>query len=137
MFKRNLRLRKDRDFQKVYKNGGFLASDLFNLNFLLTKEPNTRIGIVISKKILKKAFQRNKLKRRIREVLKNLYPRIKPGFDVIITVKKEALAKSFAELEIELFRQLQKKELVKKDEKNIAKSDKNLPKNDLSGPRSA
>ena len=62
MLKKENRLKKKKDFERIYKKGrGFKGDSLF-LKILENKEELTRIGIVVSKKVSKKAVQRNKLK---------------------------------------------------------------------------
>lgn len=48
----------------------------------------TRIGIVISNKIDKRATRRNELKRKIRAIVREILPEINGGHDIIIQVKK-------------------------------------------------
>ncbi|MCX8041520.1 MAG: ribonuclease P protein component [Thermodesulfobacteriaceae bacterium] len=74
---RKERLTKNKDFEKVFKEGKKLW---INNLFLIIYKPNplnySRIGIVVSKK-LRKATQRNKVKRWIREFYrknKDLFP---------------------------------------------------------------
>jgi len=52
-----------------------------------TQRP-TRIGIVISNKIDKRATRRNELKRKIRAIVREILPEINGGHDIIIQVKK-------------------------------------------------
>ena len=65
------KLRKDLEFKKVYKSG----KNFWNRNLVLYKKENnlecTRIGISVSKKV-GNAVVRNKIKRRIREIYRNL-----------------------------------------------------------------
>jgi len=78
------RLRKDKEFQAVFREGKKLW---INSILLIIYKPNSlnyrRLGIVVSKKI-KKATQRNKVKRWIRELFrrnKNWFPE---NCDIII-----------------------------------------------------
>ena len=57
-----------------------------------------RYGIVISNKISKLAVVRNKLRRQIRAILAGQKTAVK-GFDILMIVKKEALAAGFDRLE--------------------------------------
>ena len=80
------RLKKEKDFEKVFKTGkGFKEKFLY----LKIKKNNlgvSRFGFVISKKVSKKATSRNKLKRRLRELVKIKLPKIKKGIDGTIVV---------------------------------------------------
>jgi ribonuclease P protein component len=55
-----------------------------------------RYRIIVSKKVSKKAVVRNKIKRRIREILRCLD--IKPGYDIVVITNKEIVDKSFQEI---------------------------------------
>ncbi len=78
------RLKKTKDFENVFKKGNG-----FKENFLVCKvSPNglniSRFGFVISQKVSKKANVRNKLKRRLRELVKSRLINIKRGIDGIL-----------------------------------------------------
>lgn len=60
--------------------------------------PNNRFGIVVSNKVAKKATVRNKLKRRIREVIRQFLPDLKTGFDVVVVAYPPILEKDFDQI---------------------------------------
>jgi len=78
------RLRKDKEFQAVFREGKKLW---INSILLIIYKPNSlnyrRLGIVISKKI-KKATQRNKVKRWIRELFRRNKDWFPENCDIII-----------------------------------------------------
>ena len=51
----------------------------------------TRIGISISHKVSKRAVVRNRIKRQIRAALRQLLPRLSPGWDLVVIVKPKAV----------------------------------------------
>jgi ribonuclease P protein component len=59
-------LRKKKEFEELLKSGKRVAGRFFATFFLENKEK--RIGIIVSKKVAKKAVIRNKVRRRIREI---------------------------------------------------------------------
>jgi ribonuclease P protein component len=75
-----------KDFTACYKSAKIVASSLFVFKFKKNLLDYNRWSVVISKKISKKATLRNKLKRRIYEILKKhptnlkidgiIYPRL-------------------------------------------------------------
>ncbi len=67
--------------------GKMYQSPLFGIS-VVKKEGICQAGFVISKKISKKAVERNKLRRRLAEVIKNKMP---DGLKIIILVKKNIL----------------------------------------------
>lgn len=55
-----------------------------------------RFHIVVSTKVSKKAVQRNKIKRRIREILRKMDLPI--GYDIIIYTNKKIIGKTYQEI---------------------------------------
>jgi ribonuclease P protein component len=106
MLKKENRLKKKKDFERIYKKGrGFKGDSLF-LKILENKEELTRIGIVVSKKVSKKAVQRNKIKRQMREIMRGM--NVKKGFDVVIVAYPSILKKEFSEIKREIIYLLKK-----------------------------
>ena len=63
--------------------------------------PYVRVGFSISKKTAKRAHDRNKIKRRLREIVRiRILPKLKPGIDsdTILTVRQPALELRFEDL---------------------------------------
>ncbi len=63
------RLRKNKEFNYIYKKGDRVSTEHFTLFVVKSKYNNYRIGFSVSKK-LGKANVRNKLKRRLREIVR-------------------------------------------------------------------
>jgi len=70
--------------------------------------PETRVGIVVSKKV-GKAVVRNKVKRRLREILRRLHL---PKAHLLLVASPEAREADFAELFQDVVRALKKSGLV-------------------------
>jgi ribonuclease P protein component len=82
------RLKRPRDFQEVYDQGNRYQSSHFVLRALATApEQPLQIGIVISRNVSKKAVVRNRLKRQIQGVMRELLPSLLPGWRVIIILR--------------------------------------------------
>ena len=100
MLSSKYRLKRKRDFERVYKKGRASRESFLLLRFAPNDLDNDRFGIVISKKVAKKANERNIIKRRIREIIKKILPEIKNNLDVVIIglsgIKKET---DFQEIE--------------------------------------
>lgn len=99
MLKKENRLKKKKDFDAIFKERKFLRSFLFLFFFKKNNLNYSRFGIVISKKISKKAVLRNRIKRRIREIIRKNIDKTVVGYDVIIIPFKEIIKKSFQEIE--------------------------------------
>ena len=80
------RLRKEKDFERVFKKGKKIKGDSLYLKFAPNKLPESRFGFVVSKKVSLKATERNKIKRKLSEAVKDLLPFLKKGFDVVLLV---------------------------------------------------
>ncbi len=54
------------------------------LKAAVTKNKDTRFGIVVSKQVAAKATDRNRIKRVLREAVKSCMPDVKDGYDVVL-----------------------------------------------------
>ena len=86
MLKRSYRLRKDRDFQKLYRNGRRYTTPHFVVYYLASRFENTQVGFVVSKKVAKNAVVRNKLRRRASAVIEGYYPKISKPMHIIVLI---------------------------------------------------
>lgn len=101
MFARACRLAKEKDIEKVFRNGRSASSPNLFLRFCPNHLLKTRITVVAGLKVHKKAVKRNLIKRRLREVLRLNYAKITPGFDLVLVAKAGAVGKEYKELEQE------------------------------------
>ena len=95
------RLKKNKEFERVFKNGRSFREDFLILRVILNNLKNSRFGFVISSKVSKKAVIRNKIKRWLRQaVLFQLKEnnKIQESIDVIIIVKPGTIVKDFQEV---------------------------------------
>lgn len=92
MLPKRLRLRGKKQFNLVYRQGLTRANDLIIMKALPNNLEISRFGFIVSKK-LGKAVERNKLKRRLREIVRSLP--VKEGWDIIFIPKKEAINSEF------------------------------------------
>lgn len=101
MLSKENRLRKDKDFQEVFQKGFFLKGDLAFLKFKKNNLLISRFAIVAPSKVFKKAVQRNRIKRQVREIIRLLLKekKIEPGFDIIIFSDQKILKKKYKEIE--------------------------------------
>lgn len=87
-FTRESRLLKARQFQAVFENAELKASDKHFL-FLATRsgENNARLGLVVGKKKVKLAVQRNRIKRVVREFFRHHNQSVH-GLDIIFIARQ-------------------------------------------------
>lgn len=116
MDKRN-RLRKNEDFKKVYKYG----KNYYNRNLVMYVMKNglehTRFGFTVTKKI-GKSVVRNRVKRRVREIVRLNIENIKDGYDIILIPKKNVVEISHQELENAVFHILKLANVLKDQGEN-------------------
>jgi len=98
MLEKKNRLGSNNLFKKVFQEGEKRENKLFLITFRKNNLSFPRFGIVVSTKISRSAVKRNKLKRRIRESLKELIPVFKEGWDVVIISKRLSLDSSFSKI---------------------------------------
>ena len=125
------RLKHWRDFKTVYRwgirrSGRYLtlrglqqstipaiAKDTIARQKSLPEDcPPSRLGISISQKVSKKAVVRNRIKRQLQAALRQLLPRLSPGWKLVIIVKPEARECEYAQLLRELEKLLVKAEVL-------------------------
>jgi ribonuclease P protein component len=87
MFSKNNRLKKKKDFERVFKQGQSIKKDLLLFKYTTNDLDSPRIGIVISKKTCSRASERNLIKRRIRGIIRQRIDNIK-NLDIVIVVLK-------------------------------------------------
>ena len=84
MVSRDQRLRRRADFDLVRSRGKRVSDQLFVLTVAQSDLPQTRWGLAVSRRV-GTAVVRNKVKRRIRESIRDM--RCAPGMDVIVSAR--------------------------------------------------
>lgn len=114
MLPRENRLTRMKDYEILFAEGRFVGGALVTAkvwqiepakyprrNYALT---DLKIGFLVNKKVSKRAVDRNRLKRQLREIvrLQLLAGQVQPGFMIAIIAKPESLGKTSAELEADV-----------------------------------
>jgi len=87
------------EFKKVLGRSFLVHTPLFSLRIRESHSKEApRIAIVVSKKVSNTAAGRNLLKRRSREAIQRIIPRLRSGNAFILFFKKEAAKLSYADL---------------------------------------
>jgi ribonuclease P protein component len=85
------RLRRREDFANIYANGDRFRGKYLLLRILATQdEPDIKIGIVVSKKVSKLAVSRNRFKRQLRAIFRQLLSQLKNGLQIVVTVTTQS-----------------------------------------------
>jgi len=110
---RKLRLRKKQDFNKIYRHGRSFANAQFVVYWRKQAEPGCfRMGVSASAK-LGGAVVRNRLRRRVKEIVRLNAGKLQAAYDLILIVRKPALALSYKEMEGSILHVLRKAGLLK------------------------
>ncbi len=96
MLKKSNRLAKDKDIHRTIARGRAFFSPFFSIKFLAFPGP-TRLTVVVSTKVFKKAVSRNRLKRIVREYLRKNLQALKSG-NYLISAKPKAAKASEKDL---------------------------------------
>lgn len=109
--RRAQRLRSPRDFQRVRAKGRRVSGALLTLGYVAQVSQgnagesgapgNTRVGFSVSRRV-GGAVVRNRVKRRLREVMRRRLAGIAPGYDLVVTARPSAATASYAALDQEI-----------------------------------
>ncbi len=110
MLKKINRISSKKEFQEIKNKGEMKVAELFSILYLnlppamagtsLEKgRLNKKFGVIVSKKISKKAVERNQIRRRLMEAVRLKMDIFPEGFRGIFLVKKNILDKKEGEIE--------------------------------------
>lgn len=99
--KKALRLTKNLEFINIYKSGRRVSSPFFVMYIKKNDLSYSRLGVSVSKKV-GKSVVRNKIKRQIKEIVRQNYDFINSGWDIVFSVKPAAVQLSYAQMEKEI-----------------------------------
>lgn len=98
----------------ILKKGDSYHSELFIIRHTKNDGHNFRYRVIISKKLLREAVDRNKLRRQIYEAIrKNEEKAPTQGLDIILIPKKNILTRNYQQIEEDI-----KKNVLNKSHKN-------------------
>ncbi len=85
-----VRLRKNTEFQRVRQQGRSIMSPLLILAWMPNDVAKIRVGFVVSKRVSKRAVDRNYIKRLLSEAMRALLPRLPSGLDIVVSARQKA-----------------------------------------------
>ena len=115
MLKKDFRLRKQKDFDRVFgKKGCFFSQDFLALKTVPSNLPFSRFGFIVSNKVSKRAVRRNRIKRLLRECVRLFWKEITPGFDAVMIAKLDISDRKLEEVNVTVDKLLKKSGLLVK-----------------------
>ena len=98
----------------LYRNGKIERSNFLTVKYLPNQRRQlSRFSVVVSKKITKKAVVRNRIRRRIYEIIRQEIPNIKSVYDVVIIINSlEINQLAYLELKSKIINLFQKADLL-------------------------
>ena len=100
-------------YGRVFDRGRSVKGRLLVAWSLSAADADREAGVVVSKKSFRHAVDRNRARRRIREVYRIHEDRFKRGFDVVIVARQRAIDGDFSEFERSFLRQCGRLRLLK------------------------
>jgi ribonuclease P protein component len=114
MFLKLNRIIKEKEFEKIFKKGKGKYIESLGLKYLKNDLNLNRFAVVVSTKVNKKAVQRNRIKRQIKNILKNQKYSKKINYDIIILTFPPIKSKTFIEIEKDIIYLLKNQQLLEK-----------------------
>lgn len=99
--KATVTIKDNRDFQRLYRRGKSAGSATLVLYTRPNRLGRNRVGITTGAK-LGKAVVRNKMRRRVREILRLHAGELRPGYDLVVVVRHQATVRDYWKMDRDL-----------------------------------
>lgn len=124
--KRRHRVRTDKRFQEIRRQGRSFVNHLLVLCVLSNDLPYTRFGFTVNSRI-GNAVQRNRIKRRLREIMRLQQDSLQPGWDILLIARQPIRNADYHEMETACARLLRRAQLLQTaDAQSTGASDADL-----------
>ena len=111
---RKYSLKKNRDFQYVYRRGKAKGSKSMLLLFITPRTETIAVGFCVSKKV-GNSVVRNRVKRRMKEAFRQEIEKLKPGCRLVFIARPLLSGATFAEIQKTMQYLLRKSGLYKEE----------------------
>ncbi|MCC7357477.1 ribonuclease P protein component [Candidatus Uhrbacteria bacterium] len=108
MLPRDKRLTKKRDFLKMGLVGRPIYGVYTTLRIRSLQKPETKVAFLTSTKMFKLAVDRNRVKRRLREILRDIWNELPSSMHLLFIAKPEALHGDFLKIKEDIRHMLTK-----------------------------
>lgn len=103
MLAKKFRIGNRNRIEQILKKGRIFRQRLLSLRYLLSGKANSRFSVIVSKKLSRKAVERNRVKRRVYEAIHRNFPASdKKCYDIVVLVSPGALKTPYETLEKEI-----------------------------------
>jgi ribonuclease P protein component len=108
------RIRENSRFQEIRQQGKSYSSELLVMCVLANELPYSRFGFSINARI-GGAVIRNRIKRRLREIIRLRMETIVPGWDVVLIARRPILCADYHQLDVACARLLRRAHLLREE----------------------
>ena len=109
-------IKRSRDFRRIYARGKSAVSPCVVIYCRKNRLDTNRVGFTVSKK-MGKAVVRNRVRRRLREIMRLNGERLEQGYDLILVARGRAVEAEYRRLEADVLSCCGRLHLMKKDVK--------------------
>lgn len=109
-------IKQNYEFRRIYAKGKSAARPHMAVYTMKNRRGKSRIGITVSTKV-GNAVVRNRIRRRLREIYRLNTQVLQPGTDIIIVARGKSKSATYAQLQAEYLRLIDKLGCTAKDEK--------------------
>lgn len=110
MYNNMVIIKKNDEYKKIYNEGNSLSDYNLVLFFKKNGKNYNRYGFTTAKKI-KKAVVRNKIRRRLKEIVRKNNIKVSKGYDIIIMARLNSINADYKMLEKSFIKNIKRKKL--------------------------
>lgn len=107
MLRQALRLRQQKDFDRLRRSGQVARHPALLLSYGPNALAYNRYGFIVGKRISRTAVGRNRLKRQLRAGVRLVHSHLRPGYDLVFIVRPGLVGYSYGQMEQTLHRLVQ------------------------------
>ena len=113
MLSKKNRITKTKEIDQEIKKGKSSFDDLLGVKCLAAEDKINRFVIVVSAKVSKKAVERNKIKRRLSEIIRLKLPQLDKSLNCFVLALPQAREANYHEIEKSLLQHFKRLKMLK------------------------